>query len=129
MDVKADLDEFARRQRKIFSTLISGILAAAVACRNRNRDNHEYHKGVIEPYEKLAAMRDECESRVGYPNISRIEMALNSLLSIFNTKKVPLHEQRKRFDRLFAGTGVGELFMDFKIPGSQSEFPGLKLEI
>ncbi len=115
-DVRADIEELDKTWRKIFSSLISATLASAVACRNRNQDNQEYQEGVIEPYEKIAAIQDELGQNNTFPTVPKMQIALKMLFSIFATKKVPVHEQVKRFQHIFADTGTRDLFPDFKIP-------------
>jgi [acyl-carrier-protein] S-malonyltransferase len=99
-------------------TVVIKCLAIAVCTRNRNWDEDEYQKGVVEPYRKIQAMQDGIEKEQRAPRVEEMRAAMEMLVSVFATKKVPEPERRERFEEIFNATGTRGLFPDFA-PGEQ----------
>jgi [acyl-carrier-protein] S-malonyltransferase len=99
------------------STILTRCLAEAVCTRNRNWDNDEYQKKVVEVYEKMERIQDELDEKGALPTVEQVKQALEMLYSVFETKKVPVDEQVKRFKRICAGKGMGDLLPGLNLPG------------
>ena len=89
-------------------TVISRCLAMAVCTKNRNPDDHEYKKGVIEPYKKIQEIQMKIENEKRGPSIVEIKTAMEMLKCIFDTKKVPKEEQQERLNEIYETTGMRE---------------------
>jgi [acyl-carrier-protein] S-malonyltransferase len=96
--------------------LISRCLAVVVCTQNRNWDNDEYQKGVVEPYRKVQQMLDELEKENKEPAFDQMKEALEMLRLVFVTKRTPVAEQVERFNQVFEETGTRSLFPDFTLP-------------
>ncbi len=96
--------------------LLTKCIAIAVCTKNHNWNNEEYQKGVVEPYNRIKAMKDELEKEKGQPTPGQMKEALELLRKIFVTKITPAPEQAERFQEIFDSTGTGQLFRDFEIP-------------
>ena len=81
-------------------SILAKCLSISVCTPNRNFNNYEYEKGVIEPYSKLNKMYDnhEVENRI-LVKFDYIE-ALKLLKCILNTKKVTNDELLFRVSQL-----------------------------
>jgi [acyl-carrier-protein] S-malonyltransferase len=75
-------------------------LAAAVCVSNKNRNKQEYQEGVIAPYKKIRRMQAVIEREQREPNEVEIDEALQMLRTVFQTKKVSIHEQKLQFQRI-----------------------------
>jgi [acyl-carrier-protein] S-malonyltransferase len=106
----ADADKNAKLK------LIIRCIAITVCTRNRNWNNDEYQKGVVEPYRKVQQMLDTLEKEDREPALEQMTEALEMLRSVFVTKKTPVEEQIERFNQVFDETGTRHLFPDFKMP-------------
>ncbi|QGQ96119.1 [acyl-carrier-protein] S-malonyltransferase [Paenibacillus psychroresistens] len=95
------------------TNLVTKCIAITVCTRNRNWDNDEYQKGVVEPYRKVQKIQDELDRTGGEPTIAQMKEALEMLSSVFETKKVPLEERLERYQQVFNETGTRDLFPDF----------------
>lgn len=115
-DDKTDLKMFEKDIKEIFSGFFTGVLAAAVTCRNRSKDNNEYWEGVAKPYETIEKIQDKLDENGTIPTPAQMELALEKLRSVFKTKKVPIDEQVKRFTRIFDDTGTRDPFPGFQMP-------------
>jgi [acyl-carrier-protein] S-malonyltransferase len=119
-DRQAVLDLFCKTGNIVdglsMPTVITRCLAAAVCTCNRNWHPDQYQKGVVEPYENMEKLQDQLEQTGSFPTIHQMGQALQMLRCVFETKKVPVDEQIKRFNRIFDDTGTRGLFPDFKIP-------------
>ncbi|UCH95867.1 MAG: ACP S-malonyltransferase [Candidatus Aminicenantes bacterium] len=98
------------------AAFISRCLAAAVCTPNFCLDRHRYQAGVIEPYEKIEKIQDQLDKTGALPTVEQMDQALEMLRSVFNTKKVSIEQQLKRFNHIFAETRTRNLFPDFKMP-------------
>ncbi|MFZ5987763.1 MAG: ACP S-malonyltransferase [Bacillota bacterium] len=92
---------------------LSKCIATAVCTKNRNWNDDEYQKGVVEPYRRIQKIYDELERSGKEPTIDQMRDALEMLRSVFITKKVPVEESMERFNEIFDETGTRELFPDF----------------
>ena len=90
-------------------TVVTKCIGIAVCTRNRNWDNTEYHEGVVVPYRKILKLQQKIESENRVPCHDERKQALQMLRSVFETKKVPKQEQRKRFREIMEVTGEREL--------------------
>lgn len=111
-------NNFTKRQdveNKGRPTVITRCLAIAVCTPNKNWNNDEYHKGVIEPYVKIQKMQEEIENQGKNPTKEQMREALEMLRTVFITKKTSLDEQIERFEQIFSETGTTALFDDFVI--------------
>lgn len=81
-------------------TAVTLSLATAVCVPNKNRNKQEYQEGVIAPYKKIRKMQAVIEREQREPNEAEIDEAMQMLRSVFQTKKVPLHEQKLQLQRM-----------------------------
>lgn len=93
-------------------TVLTKCLAIAVATKNRNFDQTEYQKGVIDPYRHVQSMQLEIEALQTEPTINQMQVALEMLQSVFDTKKTPKKEQIERFNEIFEETGTRYLLAE-----------------
>lgn len=96
--------------------VISRALAHAVSTRNRNFDQQEYQKGVVEPYQQIQLLQSRLESENVEPMVEQAQEALEHLKTIFATKQVPVEEQVERFMELFEETLTQKDFANFELP-------------
>ncbi|MGZ7443464.1 hypothetical protein [Paenibacillus sp. TH7-28] len=99
-------------------TVVTECLRIVVCTRNRNWDNDQYRNGVIEPYNRIQEMQNQLEKSGLEPSIDQMRSALEMLKTVFETKMVPIEEQRERFEEVFTKTNTHNLFADFEIPQS-----------
>jgi [acyl-carrier-protein] S-malonyltransferase len=97
-------------------TVISECLRIVVCTRNRNWDNDEYNKGVIEPYNRVQETQNSLEKEGKEATVEQMAEALNMLKQVFLTKLVPLDEQIERFNEVFDKTNTRHLFPEFSMP-------------
>ncbi len=103
------------QNKRSYSALIPRCLAIAVCTKNRNWNEEEYQKGVVEPYERIEKIQEELESKGLEPTVEQMKEALDMLKSVFTTKKYDKDKQVLRFKQIFEETGAYELFHDFPI--------------
>ena len=108
-----ELLESKSRGVKMFRTVISGCLAAAVATPNMNHNRDEYVKGVVEPYRAIEKMQAEQIRQGTQPDIGQMKDALSMLRIIFNTKGVSSEEQKTWFENILDETGTSYMLGDF----------------
>ena len=106
-----DPDDFIDKR----PTLLERCLAMAVCTPNRNFNNEAFENGVIQPYGRIKNLYYQLIDEKTEPDAQHMKEAIELLRQIFNTKKVPVYQQRKRFKKLFKETGTEHLFLDFKI--------------
>ncbi|TDC01235.1 ACP S-malonyltransferase [Micromonospora fluostatini] len=87
--------------RKREPGVVGLCLGAAAATRNRNFDADEYHNGVVLSYRKLQEL-----SKLDQESLSdqQKQAALDLLLTIMRTKRVPEAEQRERIESILRRT-------------------------
>lgn len=96
-------------------SLLARSLGIAVSTRNRNWDQVAYKKGVSEPYKQIQQLQEKLEQEGREPSLSEMKEAVLMLESVFKTKGTPPEEAVERFEQLFAETGTGHLFQDYKV--------------
>lgn len=101
------------KSRDFQHTVVTKCIQIAICTRNRNWDNDEYQKGVVEPYRKIQKIQEELEKSNQEPTLEQMKEALDMLKSVFVTKKTPRDEQIERFNEVFDTTGTRHLFPDF----------------
>jgi [acyl-carrier-protein] S-malonyltransferase len=102
--------------KKHIPTVITRCLAAAVATPNRNWDNDEYEKNVVQPYKRIEAIQNDLERTGTKPNVEQMKEALELLKTIFTTKMVDVEEQVRWFDQIIDETGMYYELRDFPLP-------------
>ena len=118
-DKFVDLDRFAdifvekinERDRRL--GLINKCLTVAVCTKNNNWNNDEYQQGVIKPYRKVSELAEQLRESNEEPTFEQMQEALDMLISVFKTKKVPEEEQIESFEEIFKVTRTKHLFPDF----------------
>lgn len=105
--------DFDGMQPKKEFNIINKILATAVCIENKNLDDKEYEKGVVEPYEKVKLLAENLEKQGKEPSIENINYAVEMLKSILVTKKVPVNEQIEQVNKILEDTEFREIFNDF----------------
>lgn len=113
-EIVAEERKSVNKKREI--TVITRCLAAAACTENRNWNDQEYQKGVIEPYDKIQTMQDYIEKEGTLPNVGQMYEALELLRKIFSTKKVSIEEQIMRYNYILDSTGYRKLLSDFIMP-------------
>lgn len=92
--------------RKAKLELIIKCMAIAVCTKNHNWNHEQYEKGIVKPYTKVKKMFERIENEAAEPTNKQLRQALDMLISVFNTKKTPLDERKRRFDEIFFGTNL-----------------------
>ncbi|TYP72397.1 ACP S-malonyltransferase [Paenibacillus methanolicus] len=110
-------DEKGKRSAR---NVVTRCLTAAVSTRNRNWDNAEYERGVLEPYREIAALQEQLDAQGegARPTEAQMRRALSLLKRILDTKLVPEQEQRDRFRDILADTRTEALFPEYLNPGA-----------
>ncbi|MCX7920712.1 MAG: ACP S-malonyltransferase [Clostridia bacterium] len=116
-----NLEQIVAKESKGFRhTIVTKSIAIAICTRNRNWDNDEYQKGVVEPYRNIQKMQEKLEEDGKEPSIEQMTQAIEMLRSVFITKKVSVEEQIQRFNELFDVTGTRGIFKDFEMPKAEN---------
>lgn len=89
--------------------VITKCLAMSACTKNRNFNEEEYQKGVIEMVSKIKKIHEELEEKGEKPSVEQMKEALGYLNIIFETKKVPIEERDRRFKRILKDTNTEEL--------------------
>jgi [acyl-carrier-protein] S-malonyltransferase len=95
-----DPDDFIDKR----PNMLERCLAMAVSTANRNFDEDAYQSGVIVPYRKIKEMYYTLAEEKQEPGPRQVEEALTLLKTIFDTKRVPEEEQKRRFERIHSDT-------------------------
>jgi len=95
-----DQTEDINTLNKGFEHFINKCMAIAVCTPNKNWNNDEYNKGVSEPYKKIQQIVETLERDQKPPAVNDAKMALEMLLSVFETKKVTTEEKEMRIKEL-----------------------------
>lgn len=82
-------------------TIVTKCIAISVCTKNRNEHLAEYESGVMKPYKCLNELQEKIEFQKRKPNSEECKNALLLLKQIFDTKKTPKIEQKKRFREIF----------------------------
>ncbi|MFB9328392.1 ACP S-malonyltransferase [Paenibacillus aurantiacus] len=106
--------------KRAVRNVVTKCLTAAVSTRNRNWDNAEYERGVLEPYREIAAMQEQLDSlgEGAQPTEAQMRRALALLKRILDTKLVPEQEQLRRLRDIVSDTRTEALFPDYWNPGA-----------
>ncbi|WP_300264894.1 ACP S-malonyltransferase [Microbacterium sp.] len=104
VDAAFDAREIARRTPGI----IGLCLGAVASTRNRNFDDAEFTRGVVEPYQRLVALNQGVDEHGVAPVRSEAEMreALRLLSDIMTVKQVPASERNERLDEILRRSGA-----------------------
>jgi len=94
------------------SKVIDRCLAIAICTQNNNWNSVEYYNGVIKPYKKMKEMKEIIEKSGCVPNIDQMREAIEILKTVFCTKKVPIEEQKERFNQILNETNTNGVFFD-----------------
>ncbi|MEK4664193.1 ACP S-malonyltransferase [Priestia sp. FSL H7-0729] len=97
-------------------TVVTKCMAAAVATPNRNWDQEEYQKGVVEPYKQIQQLQEELEAANQAPTTEQMKLSLEWLGTIFETKQVEQEERDDWFHQILDETGQYYLWNDLKVP-------------
>ncbi|MCB2354683.1 ACP S-malonyltransferase [Clostridium estertheticum] len=92
--------------KNIVTSVVTRCLAAAVSTRNRNWNEEEYQKGVVEPYRKIEKIQNKLEDQRRKPTVDEIKESIEMVKSIFVTKKIPVKEQNGRIENIVGESGV-----------------------
>lgn len=95
------------------TTVITKCLATAICTRNKNWNDDEYQKGVVEPYRNIQSIQEQIDKENRNPTVEEMKVALEMLKTVFVTKKLPIDEQIELFNELFDETNSKHLFPDF----------------
>jgi [acyl-carrier-protein] S-malonyltransferase len=93
--------------------VITHCIAAAVCTKNRNWDDNEYQKGVVQPYTMIKKMKEEISKEGRQPTIEEVRQALDMVKSVFSTKKTPVEEQTERFNDILSESDMGQQFSEY----------------
>lgn len=93
--------------------LVVKSMALIISTKNNNLDEEEYLNGVVQPYQKIAAIRNRLNEENREATLGETEEVLNLLKTALDTKKVPLEEKRERVDHILAITATSRLFEDY----------------
>jgi [acyl-carrier-protein] S-malonyltransferase len=93
---------------------IKKSLGIAVSEPNRNWDNDEYDRGVVAPYRKIKEIYLAVYENTLFPKKEYVRQAMAMLVSVFETKKVPLESRKQRLEQIVAETGLEELFPEYQ---------------
>ncbi|WP_193065051.1 ACP S-malonyltransferase [Oceanobacillus oncorhynchi] len=88
-------------------------LAIAVATKNQNWNEEEYHSGVVLPYQKVKALSQKVQTEDREPSVEEMLEAIEMLQSVFRTKKVQEEEQNKRLNQLLKVTKTEHLLKTY----------------
>ncbi len=80
--------------------LTSKALGIIACTKNSNWNEEEYLEGVIKPYRIMEEINGRLESEGRYPNEEEAVEIVNLIKLIFKTKKLPIEDQKERFQEL-----------------------------
>lgn len=114
-DKEEDIEAAKKYINKAYIPFLSRSMGIAVATKNRNFNADEYKEGVAKPYTEVQRLQEKIESENRKATKEEMEVAIEMLKKVFNTKKVTEEERSERFKQLFNETGTEKLFADFSI--------------
>ncbi|PWW04859.1 [acyl-carrier-protein] S-malonyltransferase [Paenibacillus cellulosilyticus] len=91
---------------------VSRCLAIAVCTPNTNWNASEYEEGAAKPYKDIHQLQLKLDEEGRAPTDEEMARALEMLVSVFETKRTPPAEQRRRYEQLMKETGTESLFYD-----------------
>lgn len=118
----SDLDEITdlkkymivnNEENKRRITVVTKCLAAAVCTENRNFNEEEYQKFVVEPYKEIKSIQQKIEAECRLPLVGEMKRSLDLLKIIFEAKRVDLSEQQHRFNKIILETDNEDIFYEF----------------
>lgn len=86
--------------------ILAKCLTIAVCTKNKNFDIFSYEKGVVEPYQKISKIYDECENGKIIAGQLDLEEVLKDLNSILSTKKISETDRQDCFKQLLERTKI-----------------------
>lgn len=98
-------EEEEQKLRVERKAVLSRCLSAAVCIPNKNWNNDEYQKGVIEPYQTLKSLQEQLEKEQREPGPEEIQASLTMLETILQTKKASSEEKMKRYEQVLGKNG------------------------
>ncbi|WP_310551834.1 ACP S-malonyltransferase [Paenibacillus glufosinatiresistens] len=123
LDLKTDwsiLEKYLASQEKAVQagkpSFLGKCLAIAVSTQNRNWNQEEYQKGVVEPYNRIKWLQEQIESGARELTADDMKAGIDMLRSVFATKGVPSAEQNGRFQQLMDQTGTRAAVEPFLAP-------------
>lgn len=100
-----------------------GSVLKAIACtRNRNFDDDEYTRGVIEPSRRIRSMMQDCGDEI--PTEEQIRETLALLRQIFETKQVDPEERQSRMEEIVQRNDLHHLLIEGVPHPDQNVFEG-----
>ncbi len=88
---------------------LTGRALGIIACtKNSNWDEEEYKEGVMKPYSIISEMNERLESEKRYPSEEEMLEIIDLMKLIFKTKKLPIKEQKERFQDLIDGSEIND---------------------
>ena len=91
---------------------VSRCLAVAVCTPNTNWSASEYEEGVSKPYKDIHQLQLKLDEEGRAPTDEEMSRALEMLVSVFETKRTPAEERRRRYEQIMKETGTESLFYD-----------------
>ncbi|WP_242855955.1 hypothetical protein [Ruminiclostridium josui] len=85
-------------------------MGIAVATPNKNWDNEEYQKGVVEPYRVIQKLNEKAENENSEISIEDMKKAVDMLLMILKTKGTSEDEIKARMEQFFWDTDTMDMF-------------------
>ncbi|MBN1050265.1 ACP S-malonyltransferase [Clostridium botulinum] len=112
-DKKQLLDAINENKLGGTCNIVTQALALAVSTKNKNWNNDEYNKGVVENYRIIETIQNELDESGNVPTYDQMHKSLQCLRIILMTKKVELDEQNKMIRGILESTGQIDTFSSF----------------
>lgn len=97
--------EFLKKEfnmdKKTKYNIIINCLKIAICAKNKNWNNKEYQKNVVEPYRKIKQMLSNLENNNIEPSLQNIVASFKMLQSVLLTKKTSIQERKERYNEIF----------------------------
>lgn len=106
--------------------LLTRCIAAAVCTKNSNWDNAAYQRGVVEPYQRIYAMREALIKENRQPAPDEMQEAIAWLQEIFKTKGVSSGEENERLQEIFESTNTASLLASLVSAEPEERIPVLQ---
>ena len=91
-------------------SFFSRAMGIAVATPNKNWDNEEYQKGVVEPYRVIQKLNEKAENDNSEISIEDMKKAVDMLSIILKTKGTSEVEIKERMEQFFWDTDTMDMF-------------------
>lgn len=112
-DGEKEIEKIRMVTKQGYIPFLSRCLGIACATKNNNWNNNEYEEGVVKPYKEIARMQEQVEKEEREATKEEMEMAIDMLKKMFQTKGTDEKERVQRFKELFYDTGTEKLFSSF----------------